>query len=66
MLDLRAGKTLGVDLDYGPLTPRPAAVERRVGTCHNAGCRARHGQLTNAALATRFGGQEIERPTYRR
>jgi hypothetical protein len=24
--------------------PRPAAVERRARTCHNAGCRARHGQ----------------------
>jgi hypothetical protein len=34
------------------------SCRRRAGSCHNAGCWARHGQLTNAALATWFGAFE--------
>jgi hypothetical protein len=35
-----------------------SAPTRGAGTCHNAGCWARHGQLTNAALAAWFGAFE--------
>src|SRR5260370_28698956 len=44
-----AGEAQVADLYYGSANAPTRRCRRRAGTCHNAGCWARHGQLTNAA-----------------